>query len=674
MEPDRQKKALYAVSLAASVTATFIGVIVMTIWHTKNPVLTTQHEWIFFMQYTTALLFTASGAGLLCAAHKQYHRTWVIGAFVLIYAGAIMIEYITGMNLGIDQPIITDYMHPDTAHPGRPAPNTALAFMCIGTAQILLAANQKKPHDLRTVIIGLIGFIVFALGAHAAGGYLQSVEKAYAWGTDTRMSVHTAVANMAIGLGLLSLSWYYQAAGKIARVPLWLPALICFIALQADLAADPDLFMSIVYILLVFCSLWFTIPYTSFIFAIVASILAILGLLVQSDELITAAATTNRLLVIGAIWIVAALIYGQRSTDRKFQRSEEYLRAIVDNTVEALITINDKGIVQSFNPACEKTFGYRADEVIGQNVNMLMPSPYHREHDQYIDNYLTTGERKIIGIGREVEGLRKDGTTFPMDLAVSEMNVGGKRFFSGIIRDITERRKTEEELLRSNTELERFAYIAAHDLQEPLRIITKSTEFLEEDYGDTLDEDARKFIHHAQTAAKRMRSLVRDLLEYSRIGTAEKDFETVSMREVAGIAYDMLANSIETHQATIEIDDALPSVKGNKLQLVRLYQNLISNGLKYNREGEKPDIRLNAREEKTSWVFTVKDNGIGIEREYCEQIFAPFKRLHTSAEYPGTGIGLSMCRRIVERHNGRIWVESVPGQGSTFSFTLPKTQ
>ncbi len=349
------------------------------------------------------------------------------------------------------------------------------------------------------------------------------------------------------------------------------------------------------------------------------------------------------------------------------------LQAIVDNTVDGLITINEQGYIENFNKSCESIFGYSADEVIGKNVKMLMPEPYHTEHDSYLDNYNKTGDKKIIGIGREVKGKRKDGTTFPLDLSVSEVQVKGRRIYSGIVRDITDRKKAEEEIMRSNEELERFAYIASHDLQEPLRMVANFTNLLESDYGDQFDDQAAEYMSFITSAAQRMQDMVGDLLEYSRIGYESAGFTEVDSKSHTQLALNNLQEIIEETKAVITIEE-LPDIYVNAVRFSRLMQNLIGNAIKYRARDRTPEVRVKAVDKGNEWLFSVSDNGIGMKEEYLEQIFIIFKRLHSKQEYKGTGIGLAVCKKIVESFDGKIWAESNPGRGSTFYFTIPKRE
>ncbi len=226
-----------------------------------------------------------------------------------------------------------------------------------------------------------------------------------------------------------------------------------------------------------------------------------------------------------------------------------------------------------------------------------------------------------------------------------------------------------DELARSNVELERFAYVASHDLQEPLRMVASYTQLLSKRYKGKLDADADEFIHFAVDGATRMQALINDLLIYSRVSTKGETFQAIDVSSIVERALANLQAAREESGAIISCD-ALPTVDGDALQLMQLFQNLIANAIKF-RGDRRPEIHIGAVRDDAEWVFTVSDNGIGIDPKYADQLFVIFKRLHTRSEYPGTGIGLAICKKIVERHGGDIWIESVPRQGTTFYFTIP---
>ncbi len=349
------------------------------------------------------------------------------------------------------------------------------------------------------------------------------------------------------------------------------------------------------------------------------------------------------------------------------------LQAILDTTVDGLITIDVRGRIIAFNKACERIFGYAADEVRGRNVSCLMPEPYHEEHDGYLERYHNGGEARIIGKGREVRGLRKDGSTFPLDLAVAKVEVEGRILYSGIVRDITDRKQAESKILLQNEELGRFAYMASHDLKEPLRTIEAFSELLVMDYQDKLDDRGREYLDVLSSAASRMRAVVDDVLEYSRL---EVDTATSTEFDVSNVIKELrreLDGDIQKSGARVTIANELPKLVGDRVRFYRLMQNLVSNAIKYCPPEQPPEVEINAHRVGDVWQIRVQDNGIGIEPEYRSLVFEMFKRLHTREAYSGTGIGLAICRRIVVGWGGDIWIEDAPSGGSVFCFTFPAT-
>jgi PAS domain S-box-containing protein len=477
--------------------------------------------------------------------------------------------------------------------------------------------------------------------------------------------------------------------------------------------------------------------------------------------------------------------------------------------LDGLISIDANGNIESFNASCERIFGYKAEEVIGRNIKILMPEPYHHEHDGYISNYIKTGNAKIIGTsGREVKAQRKDGTVFPIDLSISTFMLEGKPYFSGIIRDITQRKKTEEErgllvsiiessedaiisrdpdgiiiswnaaaerlfgytaeeaigqhvrliipqerqaeethivsqiqegkkvehfetqrrrkdgkyidialtvspirdtegkvvgaskiahditerknteaqlmrymkeLERSNQELDDFAYIASHDLKEPLRGLFNHAAFLLEDYSDRLDEEGKRRLQRLSDLSSRMEHLVNDLLYFSRLGRSKLAVQETDMNIVIQDIQQMMESFLKENKGTISIPQLLPTVVCDKPRITEVFRNLITNAVKYNDKGDRI-VEVGFLENTTAPhgpeknVFYVKDIGIGIERDFYQEIFRIFKRLQKDGKNNagGTGVGLTFVKKIIERHNGRIWLESEPGRGTTFYFTIGK--
>jgi PAS domain S-box-containing protein len=369
--------------------------------------------------------------------------------------------------------------------------------------------------------------------------------------------------------------------------------------------------------------------------------------------------------------------------------SETKLRQITSAAREGIVMVDDEGQIKFWNPAAERLFGYSAEEVLGRDIHALITPPQYREQAGHgMASFRTTGQGPVVNKVVELPGQRKDGSLFPLELSVAATRIEGKWQAVGIVRDISERKQAEEErhqltmrLAASNQELERFAYVASHDLQEPLRTVASYLQLVERRYQDRLDDDGREFIGFAVDGANRMQGMIRDLLEYSRVGTQGKPLAAVGLNGVLAEVLADLGHAIEENAATVT-HDALPVVSGDAGQLRRLLQNLIGNAIKYRGEAA-PRIHVSAVRIEDSpvrrpedapakgWLLSVKDNGIGIEAQYFEKVFQLFQRLHSRGHYPGTGLGLALCKRIAERHGGAMWVESTPGDGSTFYVALP---
>ena len=361
------------------------------------------------------------------------------------------------------------------------------------------------------------------------------------------------------------------------------------------------------------------------------------------------------------------------------------LEAVLKTVLDGIITIDKLGTILSFNPAAERIFGYHANEVIGKNVKFLMPDPYHSEHDQYLQHYRETKERKVIGVGRQVAAKRKDGTVFPIELGVNEVEVSGELMFVGTIRDITERVESEnaiksyvEKLTRSNQELDDFAYIASHDLKEPLRGLSNNALFLEEDYEEVLDDGGKRRLHRMKYLCKRLETLVDDLLYYSRLGRQELAIQKTNLNVLVHDIVLMMETSMKEANAQIVIPTPLPEIVCDLPRITEAFRNLITNAVKYNDKeqkiieiGCKQGAIPNGENNEEHQIFYVKDNGIGIEQTFYNDVFRIFKRLNNEGDdVKGTGVGLTFVKKIIERHGGTIWLDSEVGKGTTFFFNL----
>jgi two-component system, LuxR family, sensor kinase FixL len=371
--------------------------------------------------------------------------------------------------------------------------------------------------------------------------------------------------------------------------------------------------------------------------------------------------------------------------------AEARARAIVNTALDGIISFDEEGVVDSFNPAAEPMFACAAEEAIGRSIEFFLPFLYTHPDatNEFQANQMARPPGKTLRIGSETVGRRDDGSSFPAEVTVSEMRLGQRRMFTAFVRDITRRKRAEEalqafaeRLARSNRELQDFASVAAHDLQEPLRKIQAFGDRLQAKCEADLSEDGKRYLERIESAAARMRRLINDLLAFSRVTSRGQPFERVSLNEVAQEVVVDLETQIEAVQAQVVIGD-MPEIDADRTQIGQLLQNLIGNGLKFHTE-TPPVVTVSARlltgkdshgsrdGGRGSWCeISVKDNGIGFDEKYLDRIFTLFQRLHGRHEYEGTGVGLAICRRIAERHGGTITARSEPAHGAEFIVTLP---
>jgi PAS domain S-box-containing protein len=383
----------------------------------------------------------------------------------------------------------------------------------------------------------------------------------------------------------------------------------------------------------------------------------------------------NRADKIGVVAGIAVDITDWKHAEQAREESEQRFRAVAETANDAIISADHHGMITGWNHAASQMFGHSEEEVMGKPLTILMPPRYRARHLSGLDRFNLTREAHVIGRTVEMEGVRKSGEEFPIELSLSTWEAGGRRFFSAILRDITDRNRSDEELkrtvaelARSNAELQQFANVASHDLQEPLRAVAGCVQLLEKEYSSHLDSSARELMRHAVEGAIRMQNLIHDLLAYSSVGKYGKPFELTDVDASLNQALENLRIAMKTSGAVIT-RAPLPTLMADPTQLPLLFQNLIANAIKFN-TGPHPEIHIGAQPKDGGWLFSVRDNGIGIGPEYRERIFVIFQRLHTRKEFAGTGIGLAICKRIVERHGGQISVESELGKGSTFYFTI----
>jgi PAS domain S-box-containing protein len=638
--------------------ALVIGALAVTGWLTGQPRLASMVDGLPPAKANAALAFVLLGAALLLRAGSHDRRRAAVGTGLAIVAGCIglatFVEYATGVNLGIDELIVVDHsgVGPD---PGRMA--------TLVTVAISLTAGSIVLHG-RAGSAGLLRWLL-ALGAFTSGylsllgfsfGALQ-LRTVFGFGPEIALPAALSV----LALGLAGLACYHTPSPTSILLSSTPGARIARVVLVAGVVGLPAVG-------------WFS------------RLGEDTGLFTREFGAAVMVATSGVVVAIVGVWAGTWADRFQQAEKLTLEQTSEMegrYRGLLEAAPDAMVVVNGAGEIVLLNLQAEKQFGYVRDELVGQKVTTIIPEGFA---ERLIADDLRSTEAalaQVIGTGLELVALRKDGSEFPIEIMLSPLAGAEGILVTAAIRDISVRKAAEEELReseanllrkveelnRSNEELGQFAYTASHDLQEPLRMVAGYTQLLAKRYKGKLDSDADEFIAFAVDGAIRMQRLIEDLLAYSRVGTRGTDLLDTSSEKALQEALVNLRGSIEESGALVT-HDPLPAVLADETQLVQLFQNLVGNAIKYRRPGV-PRVHITAaRDGEKRWSFAVTDNGLGIDPQYFDRIFGLFQRLHKREEYAGTGIGLTICKKIVERHGGSISVESQPGQGSTFRFSL----
>lgn len=461
--------------------------------------------------------------------------------------------------------------------------------------------------------------------------------------------------------------------------------------------------------------------------AIASTILIILGYWPSSadDDLLQSTVLTNRALSVVFVWLAAFVVMkssrhvkaltrltesleqqlrvrreeaeaqdqtalsnveGIAQVQKTLTDNETRFRQIIEAAPSGMVMIDKEGKITLVNQLLETQFGYARPELLGQPVEILIPERFRSEHPNLRRKFFKTPKARLMGSGRELYGMRKDGSEFPVEIGLNPLEIEAEPFVLASVIDITERKQVEQKLLdrtqaleRSNEELEEFAYVASHDLKEPLRGIHNYAGFLLEDYGPLLGEDGQKQCQTIMKLTQRMESLIERLLYFSRLGRTDMSMREVNLDGVVADVLENLTPSIQEARIDVRRPTSLPTLRCDTARISEVFMNLITNAIKYNDKMDKwIEIGWYSQQafpcQQTappSGVFYVRDNGIGIPDKHSSTVFRIFKRLHSREQYGGgTGVGLTIVKKIIERHGGGIWIESQFGEGTTFFFTL----
>lgn len=374
--------------------------------------------------------------------------------------------------------------------------------------------------------------------------------------------------------------------------------------------------------------------------------------------------------------IVGISVFARRISSAEKAKSRAF--DLLDTAPDAIVVVNETGQIVLVNNQTVKLFGYEKEELIGQDVEVLIPNAIKKDHVELREKYAKKPTTRRMGSGMELFAKRKDQSTFPSEISLSPLKTDKELYISAAIRDISDRKKAEKKLQKinaklkhQNKELEQFAYIASHDLQEPLRTVISFSKLLEKQHSHELNDDGLKKLKFITDASNRMSDLIKGLLDYSRIGR-NKTKETIDCKEVLEAVCQDLSLMIEDKDASILLHGEMPKIKAYRTEIRQLFQNLLANGIKFQDPDSKPQVEVTCEHENGTVLFSIKDNGIGIPDKFKEKVFKIFQRLHSQKAYPGTGIGLAHCQKIAELHDGSIWVEDNLPKGSTFYFRIPK--
>jgi PAS domain S-box-containing protein len=626
-------------NIAAGTWCLVVGMGMMTFWLAEPAALAARLPALLGMKFNAALAAAMTGAAVLFTSRGLRTLPALMLVVVLTYGVLALSQHVLAIDIGIDTLLDTPFVDIGTSRPGRIAPNTALCFILLSLALLLRVIRRKT--DAVQVVLGLSAIII---AAAALIGYAIALDIAHDWIRFTRMSIPSASCFIALGISIVFVETEETGFHR------------------STLASILGLSTYLVLLAMAYYEL--------------ARYEAAFGITFSADTGNARSTLTSLIVISGLLYggLVAHLYFSSRRARGMaddLAESRAQLAAIIDNAVDGIILIDDRGTILKVNAACTRIFGYDPDEMIGQNVKMLMPDPYHREHDRYIANYQRSGEAKVIGIGREAEGRRKNGEVFPLDLAVARIDRHGSTVYSGIVRDISDRKESEHALIEANAELEEFAYRTSHDLRSP---IASSMGLLNISRMMLADGDLKGLGQTLQRMEKnfgRLDHLIQNIITITRNRLMEEEKRPIALRAAVSDAVDSLSHLEEFRRIHIENHIAAElTIISNPSKFDVIVGNMLSNAIKYHDPQEaQPRIDIRALRSAGGIRLSVEDNGLGVPPASRHLLFRMFKRLHPNRSF-GSGLGLYILRKSAESLGGSALYEA-RDKGSRFIIELP---
>jgi PAS domain S-box-containing protein len=635
------------IALLSSILLFVIGGMVIFGWFAEIEVLKSIYPNFVSMKFNTAICFILLGLALYIELKDGLGRFYFIPKIMAAITGLFgLISFVQlfGFNFAIDELFISDTgaFIKGEYNPGRMSPLTAFCFVCAGLAVLLTKSEQKNNIKLYQLLLHAITLV----SAIAILGYLFSLPRLYNYSFANSMALHSSLLFIIFSV---SASLLHPNSGITGL----------FTGKEIGNVMARRLFIWIIPTVIV-------VGYISNVFTATATMPEELAIALVSIAFI--------LLCLICIWITSKAL---NKIAHKEQQLQENFRITVDAAPYALILSKPDGEIIHLNYKAERLFGYTREELIGKNTSLVIPEDLRKDAAARTAHFFSNERTVRYTLDDEIYCCSKKGRRFPCEVILAPVKTSEGMMALASVIDATDRKHSEEimqtqlrELQQKSQEMEQFSFIASHDLQEPLRTVSNYIMLLEEDYPEQVKGEVKEHLSAISDAAARMKKLISTLLDFGRLGR-DKTLAYTDIKIVLSDVVADLKSLLDENKAIVNYNpDDLPTLYAYETELRMLFQNLLNNAVKFCKRDTLPQIKISCRAIDGYYEFAVADNGIGMDEKHLNDIFNIFQRLHTADEYEGHGIGLAHCKKIAEMHGGKIWVESIPGEGSTFKFTI----